>query len=186
MHKRFNFLKLSGKKAIAVFISSLVLLTVVTATTLSYLAARTKDIPNTFRPAEVEISSWTMDDLINAGNVEVYVRASVIAAWVSNEDKKSVWSMAPQKDVDYTLTVDSGWFQASDGFYYRTEKINAAQSVDFIHATQMTTKDGYTLRILVNYSAMQTAPTYAVEEAWGAVSVDNMGNLIPRPITEEN
>ena len=186
MHKKFNFLKLSGKKAIAVFILSLVVLTAVTATTLAYLATRTKDIPNTFRPAEVEISSWTMDDLINAGNTEVYVRASVVSAWVSNEDKKSVWSMDPVENVDYTLTVDDGWFKASDGFYYRTEKINAAQSVDFVHATQNTTKDGYTLRILVNYSAMQTTPKEAIDEAWGAVTIDDNGNLIPRTVQEEN
>ena len=186
MHTKFHFLKLTGKKAIAVFILTFVLLTAVTATTLSYLATRTRTIPNTFRPAEVEISSWTMDDIINAGNVEVYVRAAVVSAWVSNENKKSVWSKDPVEDVDYTLTIDSGWFKASDGFYYRTEKVNAAQSVDFVHATQNTTKDGYTLRILVNYSAIQTTPTNAVEEAWGAVTVDQYGNLIPKTVTPEN
>ena len=180
MHKTFHFLKLSGKKAIVVFIAVIIIITSVTAATFSYLADTTRTIPNTFRPAEIEISSWSMNDLINAGTTEIYVRAAVVAAWVSNEDKKTVWSTDPEENVDYTLTIDNGWFKASDGFYYRTEKINAAQSVSFVSATQNTTKDGYTLRILVTYSAIQSNPTDVVESSWSAVEVSENGNLVPK------
>jgi hypothetical protein len=180
MHKTFHFLKLSGKKAIVAFISVIIVITAVTATTFSYLADTTRTIPNTFRPAEIEISSWSMNDLINAGTTEIYVRAAVVSAWVSNDDKKTVWSTTPQENVDYTLTIDNGWFKASDGFYYRKEKINAAQSVSFVSATQNTTKDGYTLRILVTYSAIQTNPTDVVESSWGAVEVSDNGALVPK------
>ena len=180
MPKTFRFLRLSGKKAVIAFISILLVITASAATTFAFISTRTRTIPNTFRPAEIEISSWSMDDLINAGTTEVYVRAAIVSAWVSNDDKKTVWSTTPQENVDYTLTIDEGWFKASDGFYYRSNKINAAQSVSFVHATQNTTKEGYTLRILVTYSAIQTSPKEAVESSWSAVEVSETGALIPK------
>lgn len=180
MPKTFHFLKLTGKKAIIAFISMIFVISASLATTFAFISTRTRTIPNTFRPAEIEISSWSMDDLINAGTTEMYVRAAIVSAWVSNEDKKTVWSTTPKENVDYTLTIDDGWFKASDGFYYRSEKVNAAQSVSFVNATQNTTKEGYTLRILVTYSAIQTSPTEAVESSWSAVEVSDNGALVPK------
>ena len=180
MQKKFRFLKLSGKKAILLFALALVILTVTVSTTVAVIATRTKNRPNTFPPAEVEISSWTFNDVINAGDIPVYARASVIAAWVSNDDgeKRTVWSKVPVEGVDYTLTIDtSEWFKASDGFYYRKNMINPAQSVNFASATQKTQKDGYTLRILVNYSAIQTIPVEVIESSWSAVKVADDGTL---------
>ena len=183
MQKTFEFLKLSGKKAIILFVLTAVLVTGAVGGTVAYLATRTRDVPNTFRPAEIEISSWSFDDLINSGDTEVYVRATLVAAWVSNEDKRTVWAVDPIEDVDYTLTIQNGWFKGSDGFYYRSEKMNAAQSVQFVHGTQLTEKEGFTLRILVMYSSIQTEPNEAVEESWGVVKVGADGKLIAKEVT---
>lgn len=183
MQKTFEFLKLSGKKAIILFVLTAVLVTGAVGGTVAYLATRTRDVPNTFHPAEIEISSWTFDDLINSGDTEVYVRATLVSAWVSNEDKRTVWAVDPVEGVDYTLTIQDGWFKGSDGFYYRREKMNAAQSVQFVHGTQLTEKEGFTLRILVMYSSIQTEPNKAVEESWGVVKVGADGKLIAKEVT---
>ena len=184
MQITFNFLKQSGKKAIILFVLTAVLVTGAVSGTVAYLVTRTRDVPNTFHPAEIEISSWSFDDLVNAGDTEVYVRATLVAAWVSNEDKRTVWAVDPVENTDYTLTIQNGWFKGSDGFYYRSEKMNAAQSVNFVHATQLTEKEGFTLRILVMYSAIQTEPASVVEESWRVVKVDASGNLVAKEVTE--
>jgi hypothetical protein len=177
MQKTFRFLKLSGKKAIVLVILIATVLTATVSGTVAYIVTRTTSKPNTFSPAEIEISSWNYHDVINAGDSQVYVRASIVTAWVSNEDKRTVWSTTPKENVDYTLTINEGWFMASDGFYYRREKMNAAQSVDFVSATQLTQKDGYTLRVLVMYSAIQSTPKDAIESSWTAVKVADDGTL---------
>ena len=180
MHKTFRFFKLSGKKAIILFALTLVLISATVGATTAVIATRTRAIPHTFPPAEVEISSWGFGDVVNAGNVKAYVRANLVAAWVSNDDKRTVWSNTPVLGVDYTLTVEDGWFKASDGFYYREEAINAAASSNFVSANQLTVKDGYTLKILVVYSSIQTNPTDAVTSSWPAVTVDENGRLVEK------
>lgn len=179
MHKNFNFLKLTGKKAIAALVLTLIVFSVAVGGTLAYITERTKTLVNTFTPTEIKISSWTYDDLINSGDTPVYVRATFVAAWVSDDEAKTVWSEDPQMGIDYTLTVSNNWFLASDGFYYRKATLNAAQSVDFVHATQLTEKEGYTLRIMVAYAAMQPTKE-AVEYAWPAVTVADDGTLMPK------
>lgn len=180
MQNTFHFLKWSGKKAIVALVLTIVILVTAVNVTIAYLVTRTRSLPNTFAPAEIEISSWSFQDVINAGDTKVYVRASIVPSWVSNDDKKTVWSVAPKENVDYTLTVSENWFLGSDGFYYRKEMLNAAQSVNFLNATTLTEKEGYTLRILVLYSAIQVEPADAVNQSWSAVEVDGDGKLQPK------
>ena len=180
MHKTFSFFKQSGKRAIVLFALTLVLISATVGATTAVIATRTRAIPHTFPAANVEISSWGLGDVINAGNVKVYLRAYPVAAWVSNDDKRTTWSNAPVEGVDYTITLKGGWFKASDGLYYRTEALNAAASSDFISATQLTEKDGYTLKILVVYSSIQANPTSVVEQCWPAVSDNANGELTAR------
>lgn len=171
MLKFFSLFKSMGKKAALLLTLALVLTAATVGSTVAYIVARTRNIPNNFPPAEIEISSWNYGDVVNAGNVDIYVRASIIPAWVSNDDKKTVWSQKPIENIDYTLEIDSDWILASDGYYYKKHKINAAQSVQFISATQNTQVEGFTLRILVMYSAIQTTPTEAVESSWTAIEI---------------
>ncbi len=139
---------------------------------------RTQTIKNTFPPSEVHISTWSGNDIINSGDTAVYVRASIIANWVSEEDANTILSVAPVAGTDYTITVDSGWFKASDGFYYHKQMLSAAQSVVLVtEAVQKTQKDGYKLHVQIISSAIQTTPIRAVEESWRAIQVNADGTL---------
>ena len=179
MQKTFRFFKWSGKKAIIALILTVVLVVAAIDVTLAVILTRTQTIRNSFPPANLTISTWTGNDVINAGDVDIYVRANVVATWISDTNEKTVYSSAPVEGVDYTLTISDGWFKASDGFYYRSEKLAAAQSVQLIDsATQKANLDGYTLRIFVMSSAIQARPEKAVNESWSAVRVSADGTLV--------
>ena len=180
MKKNIRSINWTGKKAVALLVLVLVLSLAIEGA-LAFLVIRTRTIRNTFRPAVVEISSWGYNDLLNAGNVPMYVRASIIPAWVSNEDSNTVLSDAPVEGVDYTLEISPNWFLAWDGMYYRRYILEATSSIDFVSATQITQKDGYTLKILVVYGAIQSDPKEAVEGAWHAVTVNADGTLSEKP-----
>ena len=178
MLKTFRFFKWSGRKTVAIFAILMILIVSASfSTTVAYLTKKTTAKPTTYAPAEIEISSWTYNDVINAGDSKIFVRALIVNAWVSNDESKTVYAQDPVQGVDYELTIEDGWFLASDGFYYRSQRLNAAQSVNFVTATQLKEKDGYTLRILVLYSGLQADYEPAINQAWPAVTVEN-GRLV--------
>lgn len=73
--------------------------------------------------------------------------------------------------------------KGADGFYYHTAPLaSQAQDTLITTATQNTTKAGYTLRVQVLASGIQTTPVEAVQNSWG-VTVDNDGNLV---VTQAN
>lgn len=179
MRKTFHLFKWKGKKAILLFALTVVLSAVVIDVTIAALITRTQTIKNNFSPSEINISSWRGNDIINSGNADVYVRATVIATWVSETDEKRVLSVAPKQGTDYTLKIDSGWFKGTDGFYYFKEKVIAARSITLIEeAVQKQNVEGFVLRIQVISSAIQTNPKTAVEGSWPAVKIDEDGTLI--------
>ena len=110
----------------------------------------------------------------------MYMRAIVIANWVSVSDENRVLSVAPKLGEDYTLEIESGWFlEEEDGFYYHREKVGAARSITLIKsAAQIGEQEGFYLRIQVLSSGMQANPAEAVEESWTAVKVAEDGRLV--------
>ena len=180
MQKTFRFFKWSGKKAVVLFVLTAVVILTAVNTTVAILAAKTRSVQSSYQPAKIEVSSWSYGDIINAGDTEVYARASLVAAWVSNDENKTVWATPPKEGSDYTLSYNTNdWFPASDGFYYHKNALPHTGSISFVSANQLTQKDGYTLRILVMYSTIQTTPKDAVQESWPAVKVADDGSLVP-------
>lgn len=179
MRKTFHFLKWSGQKAILYCILTAVLATAVVGSTLAMVITRTQTINNIFRPAEIEISSWSGNDIINSGTVPAYVRAAVVVTWVSESNPKEILSISPEKDADYTLTLSDGWFEAGDGFYYYREPVPAARSLTLIeNFEQVGEMEGHILNVQIVSSAIQTNPTEAVESSWYAVDVAQDGTLV--------
>ena len=180
MQKTFRFFNWSGKKAVVLFVLTIVIILAAVNTTVAILVAKTRSVQASYQPATVEVSSWSYGDIISAGDAEVYARASLVAAWVSDDDKQTVWATTPKENIDYTLSYNKDeWFVASDGFYYHTTPLPNTGSTSFVSANQLTKKEGYTLRILVMYSAIQATPKEAVQESWPAVKVADDRSLIP-------
>ena len=179
MHKTFRFFRWSGKRAILSLVLIIVLAVVAVDVTVAAILTRTYTIRNKFAAPELEVSTWSGNDVINSGDTPIYVRAIVIATWTSDNAEKTVHAFSPTENIDYEIEVDStNWFKASDGFYYHRNALNPAQSVQLINsATQLKQNEGHTLKIFVISSAMQTMPTDAVETSWTAVEVAEDGTL---------
>jgi hypothetical protein len=152
----------------------------------AYITAGTDTLSNAFTPATV---SCTVEEVFengvkenvrvrNTGNIDAYIRAVVVATFVSEEGK--VLAVSPKEGVDYTVTWGtSGWVKGSDGYWYHRRAVApgtlTAVLVETISATSV--PDGYRLNIQIVASAIQSVPESSVTEAWG-VSLSN-GEIVP-------
>ena len=177
MQKPFRFLKWSGKKAIVLFVLTIGLALVTVGTTLSIIIMQTNPIENIFTPPNLDISIEG-NTIENTGDVSIYVRAAVIANWVANDG--SILSVQPIEGTDYTAVFNNTeWFKASDGFYYLSAPLSSGEIATKIvsSASTVTSMEGYTLKIQVIASAIQSTPAEAIEDSWTAVTVDEDGKL---------
>ena len=163
------------------FSAALVILAVIAVgTTLAFVIAKTKPIENTFTPPDVDVELSMAGDVtnvkdnlvINDGDVPVYARVAVVATWVKTENGvEQTYSTAPEVEI----TLNGGWEQGTDGFYYLTAPLAAGDNsapIASVGAPTNTAPEGYTLKVQVLASVIQSTPENAVEEAWG-VTVEN-------------
>jgi hypothetical protein len=177
MRKTFRFFKWSGKKAVVLFVLTVVLVVAAVDTTLAFLAVRTDSIENRYPTPQIEVRIEE-NMIANAGDMPVYIRAATVATWVSTTDEKTILSEAPIAGVNYTLTYGEGWFKATDGFYYYSSPVGSGDSVVFLAgATHNNRIAGYELVITVVSAAIQATPAEAINESWPAVSVTADGTL---------
>ena len=180
MPKNFKISEKLSKKAI-IFSAALVFLAVVMlGSTLAYFIARTDLIKNIFKPSVVDVD-LTFDPEVglegnyvkNVGDVPVYARVAVVATWVNSAGQTH--STSPSLEV----TLAEGWKKGSDGFYYLTSTLAAdATSIPVESVVYPNNApQGYTLKVQVLASVIQSDPAEAVYSAWG-ISVDENGNLI--------
>ena len=152
----------------------------------AYLTDHTEPMQNEFIPARVTCAveetftgSVKSDVKIrNTGNVDAYIRATVIATFVAENGK--VLATAPVEGVDYTVTwATMGWNKGSDGFWYHTASVAPDQlTANLIEsATAITAPEGFRLNVQIVATAIQSNPAAAVTEAWGITPTD--GQLLP-------
>ena len=182
MDAPFRFLKYTGKKALVLFLATVLTVFVAIDVTLTYLATKTDLFENTFTPPTLRLSIEGYDDVVNTGDVPVYVRAIAVANWLSHDDEHTILSVTPEVGEDYTIEfITDGWFYADDGFYYYKKVLEPGDSVALIeHAYQLKEKDGYEIRLEILSSAVQSYPTDAIAAAWPAVYVTDDGSLAKR------
>ena len=173
MKKPFRFLKWSGKKAVTLFVVTLLLVFTVVDVTFAILVTKTDALKNIFFPPDMRISMEGADDINNVGDVPVYVRAFAVANWISETDEHTILPETPQFGVDFTADfVMENWFLASDGFYYYRHVLEAGEAVEFLRsATQIKQKEGFELQLRIVSEAIQVTPVDAIHEAWPAVRV---------------
>lgn len=180
-----GFKKLN-KKAVVLIALCLCLVVGTVGGVWAYLSAKTNTLQNTFVPAYVTCSvEETFQDGVksdvtvrNTGNVDAFIRATVVATFQSNDGK--VLATAPKEGVDYTVSFNlDGWKKGSDGFWYHTTAVspNALTAVLINSATSVTSPDGYKLNLQIIATAIQSDPATAAQEAWG-VNVNN-GQITP-------
>ena len=179
MKKPFRFLKWSGKKAVTLFVVTLLLVFTLVDATFAFLVTKTDTLKNIFFPLDLRISMEGADDINNVGDVPVYVRALAVVNWASLADEHTILSEKPQVGEDFTVEfIKDNWFLASDGFYYYRYPLEAGASVQFLKsAQQLKQKDGYELQLRIVSTSIQVAPVEAVHEAWPAVRVVRVNEI---------
>ena len=164
----------------SIMLAMLVLLLVCAAAipALAWLTARS-EVKNQFEIGEGDVQivenikeTDTKKDVCvkNAGNVPVYVRASVAIYWEDADG--SVMAETPMADTDYTITwgADDKWVKGTDGFYYYTEPVEEGQMTpNLIESVKdlKTHDDGRIFYVDIAVQSIQATPADAVKEAWG-------------------
>lgn len=177
------------KKKVNVAVIAVLFLCIIAGTVggaYAYLTAKTDPISNEFIPAK--ISCLVEEDFAegvksnvkvrNTGNIDAYIRAVVVATFVSEDGK--VLATAPKESVDYFIQWgDDGWIKGQDGYWYHTKPVKPEETTVLLieSAYELSVPDGYRLHLQILATGVQSDPAIAVQEAWG-VSVNN-GELLP-------
>lgn len=169
------------------FIIAICLLIVACATvsTFAYLIDSTAPISNEFVPAKVTCEvEETFENGVkenvcvkNTGNIDAFIRASVVVDFVSDDNK--ILATAPLENVNYSVVWGADWQKGKDGYWYYKKAIAPDKmTTPLINtATEIFAPYGYRLNIQIIASAVQSTPESAVKDAWG-ISLTN-GELIP-------
>jgi hypothetical protein len=175
------------KKICIIVIVIFITLAISGGVTVAYLTGKTPEVENKFKPVYVDCSvvedvngTTTSNVRVeNTGDISAYIRATYVAMWIA--DDGSVWGVAPKEGVDYTLNLGSAiWQLGSDGFFYYAYPVASGELtealIDSINVLGEA-PEGHTLVIHVAATAVQSEPSTAVEDLWGANVSDN-GMLI--------
>lgn len=164
------------KKVFSILLSIALLLTLAVGGTLAYIVTKSALVENQFQPASVTCSVNDDGTVTNNGNVDAFIRASVVVNWMDNDG--NVYGIKPS----YTVDINSGWSQIGD-FYYYTAAVSPGETTSTAPVTVGVSGDApssaYSLSIEVVAEAIQAEgdtdsgniPAY--QDAWGISSIGN-------------
>lgn len=178
-------------KPLALLLSLSFILLAAVGGTVAYLTAQSNNVTNTFTPSKVlcaveetfDGTSKSNVTVKNTGDTEAFIRAMVIVTWKDADG--NVCGAAPKPNTDYTITYGDGWTQRTeDGYWYCNTAIQPNASTPALIESctpgeTATPPAGYGLSVEIIADAVQSVPTKAAQEAWGATIVD--GKLTPAP-----
>lgn len=158
--------------------------------TISYLSSGSS-LQNQFKIASVDPEVIeTFDGKVkrnvyvqNKGDIPVYIRAKIMI-YYQDTNGYILGDEIPIMARDYTLIfangLDVNWVQATDGFYYYKNKVDAGnQTTQLIERCEENDpSNDRKLVVDIVAEAIQANPKEAVEEAWTSVKVDNENSLI--------
>ena len=181
----------ASKKLLITLIGLLLIVGTAVGGTLAYLFSKTPETENSFTPVVVSCAvEESFDGAVksdvkvrNTGDIAAFVRATFIVMWTS--DSGSVHSSSPLENTDYTVSFGSAkWTKGTDGFYYYSNSVMPGDVTD-IFISSITLADGadipagYSLSVHVVASAIQSEPSTAVNDAWGATVQGANGLIAP-------
>lgn len=178
--------KRRSKKTGTLFLSLLLVATMVVGGTLAYLFTNTEPVENIFTPSHVSCSVTERFDgktksdvnVTNTGDIDAYIRVKLVTYRVNNGgDHIGGTAEIPP------FTPGTGWV-LHEGYYYYTKpvepkKMPEADLINSIRLESYTDVDGGYQAIDVMAEAIQSVPEAAVKDAWGAdFSIGTDGSLI--------
>ena len=154
-----------NKRAVALLVSLVMLLSAAVGATVAYIIDRTENMDNTFTPSRVacEVLKEQEDykyTVKNTGDTAAYIRVAVVVNWKNSDGH--VYAKAPEFEVP----VSDGWENGSDGYYYFTKPVAVGAKTDSELTVNILTDepDGYDLYVEVVASAIQA--TSAAVNDW--------------------
>ena len=183
------------KKPVAL-VALLVLLCCTVAGTLAYLVTSTDPVTNTFTPASVstevneDFDGITKSNVTikNTGDIDAYIRATVVVNWASDKEVGVVSGTAPKEGTDYTIEwTMSNWIKVGD-YYYYTQKVAAKGETKQLFTDcklkeGVTPPSGYHLQVTILADGIQAEPVHVVADVWKDVRVDG-GKLVDATATK--
>ena len=164
---------INGRKGLITVAALVLLLCAAVGGTLAWLTTQTDPVVNTFTPATVRaditegVQGKTKESVIitNTGDIPAYIRAAVVINWV--DDDGNVCASVPD-EATYTLSVQSGWVEGGNYYYYTQPVAANGSAPNLLTATEGdTVPTGYHLQVTILAEAIQSTPDTAIEEAWG-------------------
>ena len=164
-------------KNIWLMASVVMILAVAIGGTVAYIATSAGPVENTFTLGQVPIT--VVEDfngnvkndvkIKNMGDVDAYIRATVIANWVDSQG--NIYGEKPVKNVDYSISYGNAWKEIG-GYYYYKGKVapDGETAVLFTNCKVkegVTPPDGYTLSVEILAQSIQTGTSdEAIKQAW--------------------
>ncbi len=151
----------------------------------AWLKDSSGSITNTFTPSRVSCEIYEDDfkqgegiektnaGVTNTGDVEAYIRVSLIFNWKNGE---SIAAGSPEKDKDYIMSLNTeDWILGSDGFYYcKMPVAPKGKTPVLINSCKVRSADeSKQLQLEIIASAIQSRPFTAAKEAWGVILQEN-------------
>ena len=177
-------------------VALLLLLCCTVAGTLAYLVDSTDPVTNTFTPASVstevkeDFDGITKSNVTikNTGNIDAYIRATVVVNWASDKEVGVVSGTAPKEGTDYTIDWTMvNWVKVGD-YYYYTQKVAAKGETKQLFTDcklkeGVTPPSGYHLQVTILADGIQAEPVHVVADLWKDVRVDG-GKLVDATATK--
>lgn len=172
-----NNIFLDSKKKLIILICTITICAISAGSIFAYLLSSTNKLKNTFEPGIVSCKvDETFDGvtksnvcIVNTGNVDAYIRASVLINWV-NRDGAIYGASTPVEGVDYIIEYGDQWRLEEDGYFYYEDIVNPNEETPILieECTEINenSPDGYSLHVEIIASAVQADPN-KTEETWG-------------------
>lgn len=174
-----------NKRAMALLISFVLVLTASVGVTTAYLIAKTGSLNDVFAPSKVscavvetgyageddeqtDVSAKGSISVQNTGDVDAYIRAKVVVTWKKTDG--TVCAQAPVLGTDYSMVFagSPNWSLATDGFWYYKKPVEPGSTTDLLISSctleaDTSVPEGYYLSVEIVASAIQ-ATAEAVED----------------------
>ena len=165
-------------KNIWLMASVVMILAVAIGGTVAYIATSAGPVENTFTLGQVPIT--VVEDfngnvkndvkIKNMGDVDAYIRATVIANWVDSQG--NIYGEKPVKNVDYSISYGNAWKEIGGYYYYKGKVAPNGGKTDVLFTNckvkeGVTPPEGYTLSVEILAQSIQTGTSdEAIKQAW--------------------
>lgn len=180
--------KRRSKKTGMLFLSLLLVATMMVGGTVAWLSTKSAPITNTFLPTKVTCKVTERFDgrtgvksnvnVENTGDIDAYIRVKLVS-YRTNDAGQHIGGTAELPEFN----LGKGWVEHG-GYYYYTKPVKPNQKPEADLTEEMTLKgncdgaDGGHQAIDVMAEAIQSVPEDAVQAAWGEdFSIDADGSL---------